>query len=75
MWYEVLIRDEDGVKVKYIIEVESFKDIEKVLDGCVEYAYTIIKIKEAPSCYGCRNEKSDQRSHMEQGGCLYDDNL
>jgi hypothetical protein len=75
MWYEVLIRDEDGVKEKYTVEVESFKDIEKTLDKYTEYAYTIIKIKEASSCYGCRNKKGDQRSHMLPGGCLYDEDL
>lgn len=43
------------------IEYVHLKSIEKRIES-LSY----------PNCFGCINDKPDQRSHMEEGGCLYE---
>lgn len=75
-WYSVIINNPKSGQANYSISVSTtskdhLKELTEGIRECVEeYPFTIVKIEATSSCFGCRENKPDQRSHMEAGGCL-----
>lgn len=82
-WYKIEgIENVEGVKkdacycFPISIHIDDYQsEILKILDDVADYPFTVTKISETSSCFGCRNDSPDQKSHMALGGCLYNEDL